>query len=101
MNKRANKIINLLKVQLTPSTMCVEPNDSIIKAIFGNSSSKFSVTEKHKSRRKSAVVSKLNVQGADVSLPPLDERDRAILGVIVSEKISETTIPPATLFAVL
>jgi len=85
LNHRARKIINLLKVQLTPSTVCVEPNDSIIKAIFGNSHSKISVKEKHKSKRKNAVVSNIKVEGAAVTDTPLDEFDRAVLGVIVSE----------------
>ena len=86
LNKRSNKIINLLKVQITPSKMCVEPNDSIIKALFSKSSSKISVKEKHKTKRKSAVVSNIKVQGAPLSFPPLDEFDRAVLGVIVSEQ---------------
>ena len=86
LNKRTGKVLNLLKVQITPSKMCVEPNDSIIKAIFSKHNTQISVKEKHRTKRKNAVVSNLNVHGAALSLPQLDEFDRAVLGVIVSEQ---------------
>ena len=75
----SGNILNLLKVQVKPSYVCVEPNDSIIKALFGMSTSNISVTEKHPSKRKPAIVSNIEVQG------PLSEYDRAVLGVIISE----------------
>ena len=81
----AEKVISMLKVQVTPSTECVEPNDSIIKAIFNQSTSKINVTEKHKSKRKDAVVTTLNVQGVAITDSPLSEYDRAVLSVLVSE----------------
>lgn len=83
--KNAGKILNLLKVQVKPSTECVEPNDAIIKALFGTSGKKISITEKHKTKRKPAVVSNLNVQGTAVTDTPLSEYDRAVFGVLVSE----------------
>ncbi len=84
LNKRAGSLLNLLKVQITPSTECVEPNDAIIKAIFGNLSPKISVTEKHKYKKKEdSIVSNIKVQGDT----PLNEHDRAVLGVIVSEQL--------------
>ena len=83
--KNADKILNLLKVQITPSTVCVEPNDSVIKAIFSNQGKKINVTEKHKSKKKAAVVSNIEVQGDT----PLDEHARAVFGVLVSENIIE------------
>jgi len=46
---------------------------------------KISVKEKHKSKRKNAVVSNIKVEGAAVTDTPFDEFDRAVLGVIVSE----------------
>lgn len=82
-NRRADKILNLLKVQITPSTECVEPNDAIIKAIFSQSKTKLNVKEKHKTKKKPAFVSNINVQSIDNN--PLDEFDRAVLGVIISE----------------
>ncbi|MBQ9488093.1 MAG: hypothetical protein IJU91_09920, partial [Selenomonadaceae bacterium] len=87
--KNAGNILNLLKVQITPSTECVEPNDAIIKALFGKSSKKISVKEKHKTTRKAAVVSNLNVQGAAVTDTPLSKYDRAVFGVLVSENVIE------------
>ena len=74
-------------MQITPSNICVELNDSIVKALVGKSSSNISVTEKHKSKRKDAVVSNLNVQGATVDGTPLAEHDRDVLGVIVNEQV--------------
>ena len=87
LNKRADKVLNLLKVQITPSSICVEPNDSIIKAIFSKISSNINVTEKQKTKRKSAVVSNLKVKVAACYFPQLDEHARDVLGVIISEQL--------------
>lgn len=38
-NSAAEKVLDILKVQLTPSTMCVEPNDAFIKSVFKASKS--------------------------------------------------------------
>ncbi|MBR0288817.1 MAG: hypothetical protein IJQ82_07545, partial [Selenomonadaceae bacterium] len=96
LNVSADKIIDILKVQITPSTMCVEPNDVFIKTVFNACKSAYSqllggkyyaVKEKRKTHKKDAVFSKLeiqNVEGYDND-SPLDEFDRAVLGVIISE----------------
>ena len=96
LNVSADKIIDILKVQITPSTICVEPNDAFIKSVFKASKSAYSqllggkyyaVKEKRKIHKKDAVFSKLeiqNVEGYDND-SPLDEFDRAVLGVIISE----------------
>ena len=85
-NAHADKILNLLKVQIIPSKVCVEPNDSIIKALFSTSGDTISVTEKHKSKRKPAVTCNLTVQGVAL-YNPLSEYDRAVLGVLISEQV--------------
>lgn len=95
-NSAAEKVLDILKVQLTPSTMCVEPNDAFIKSVFKASKSTYAqllggkyyaVKEKRKTKKKDAVFSKLqlhNVDGYDND-SPLDEFDRAVLGVLISE----------------
>ena len=95
-NANANNIIDILKIQLTPSTICVEPNDVFIKTVFNVCKSAYShllggkfynVQEKRKTHKKDAVFSKLairNVEGYDNDTP-LDEYDRAVLGIIISE----------------
>ena len=92
----AEQLIDILKVQLTPSTMCVEPNDVFIKTVFNacNAAYKallggkfYNIKEKRKTQKKDAIYSKLeiqNVEGYDNDLP-LNECDRAVLGVIISE----------------
>lgn len=96
LNADADKIIDILKVQITPSTMCVEPNDVFIKTVFNACKSAYSqllggkyynVKEKRKTTKKDPVFSKLqlqNVEGYDNDLP-LNEFDRAVLGIIISE----------------
>ena len=92
----AEQLIDILKVQLTPSTMCVEPNDVFIKTVFNACRSAYkallggkfyNIKEKRKTQKKDAIYSKLeiqNVEGYDNDLP-LNECDRAVLGVIISE----------------
>ena len=96
LNVNADKIIDILKVQITPSTMCVEPNDVFIKTVFNACHSAYkallrgkfyNVKEKRKTKKKDPVFSKLqlqNVEGYDNDCP-LDEHDRDVLGVIISE----------------
>ena len=96
LNSDADKIIDILKVQISPSTICVEPNDVFIKTVFNACKAAYSqllggkfyhVQEKRKTHKKDAVFSKLeiqNVEGYDND-SPLDEYDRAVLGVIISE----------------
>ena len=92
----ADQLIDILKVQITPSTMCVEPNDVFIKTVFNACPSAYkallrgkfyNVKEKRKTKKKDPVFSKLeiqNVEGYDNDLP-LNEYDRAVLGIIISE----------------
>lgn len=96
---KAEKIIDSLKVQLVPSTECVEPNDAFIKRLFliGPKSfkqslqgRKFSVREKRQTAKKDAIYSLLKVTNAEgyEDDNPLDEFDRAVLGVIISEYLA-------------
>ena len=97
----AQEILNTLEnFQVTPSTECVEMNDKLIKLLFNHGTDdferiingkKFSCIEKrarvYKGKKKDAIVSwyKLkNAEGYD-NKTPLDEFDRAVLGVIFSE----------------
>ena len=80
-NAQADKILNLLKVQIAPSKVCVEPNDSIIKALFSTSGDTITVTEKLNYKRKVAVSSNLTVKGSAID-NPLFDFDRTVLGVI-------------------
>ncbi len=95
----AEKILDVLKVQVIPSTECVEPNDAFIKALFrfGTNSFKralqgtrFKVKEKCKTHKKDAVFSQLKFSNADgyEDDNPLSEFDRAVLGVIISEYLA-------------
>ena len=99
LDKSAEKIIDSLKIQIMPSTECVEVNDAIVKSLFKLSSKKyqqalngqsFRVKEKRKSNKKDAVYSNINLfntEGYDDN-SPLDEFDRAVLGIIISEYLS-------------
>ena len=100
----AEKILNALKaVQFTPSHECIEPNDSLIKKIFALDDAafskalrgkKFAVKGKSKTQKKPAVFSKAtisNVLGYE-NESPLDEFDRAVLGVIISECLFGNTV---------
>lgn len=98
LNVNADKIIDILRVQITPSTMCIEPNDVFIKSVFNACHSAYkallrgkfyNVKEKRKTKKKDSVFSKLeiqNVEGYDNDCP-LTEYDRAVLGVIISEQV--------------
>ena len=98
LNPDADNIIDILKIQLTPSSICVEPNDVFIKTVFNACKSAYAqllggkfynVQEKRKTHKKDAVFSKLeiqNVEGYDNKVP-LNEFDRAVLGVIISEQV--------------
>ncbi len=95
-NSAAEKVLDILKVQLTPSTMCVEPNDAFIKGLFryGNQAYRnalqgklYRIKERKETHKKDAVFSKLqlhNVEGYEND-SPLSEFDRAVLGVLISE----------------
>lgn len=97
----ADAIIDALKVQVVPSTECVEMNDKLVKLLFNYNDDWFKrlmngatlgIIEKRahinkKGKKKEKIVSKYtlrNAEGYDDETP-LDEFDRAVLGVIFSE----------------
>ena len=95
----AEKILETLKVQIKPSTECVEVNDAIVKYLFtfGPKSFKkalngksFGIKHKNNSKKHKAVVTSLRISNdADYNdTSPLTEFDRAVLGVIISEYLS-------------
>ena len=95
----SRNVLDVLKVQLAPSSICVEPNDAFIKALFrfGDNTfknallgKKFGVKQKNKTSKKDAVVSPFSIQNAEGydDDSPLDEFDRAVLGVIISEYLA-------------
>lgn len=102
-NRTAEDIINALKVQITPSTECVEMNDKFVKKLFNHSAEKFArlisgkkfgIVERkariRKGKRQDEIVSSYKVQNAEgyEDDTPLDEFDRAVLGVIFSEFVA-------------
>ena len=107
----AEKILDKLKVQIMPSTECVEMNEIFSKMIFNRTDAQaqkiltgetrgFYEKKRRKQKNgkvKNAIVnfySMKNAEGYD-DTTPLDEFDRAVLGVIVSEYLagnSYTTI---------
>lgn len=93
------KVLDVLKIQIAPSTICVEPNDAFIKALFRFHTNtfknallgkKFGVKQKNKTAGKDAVISPFSIQNAEgyADDSPLDEFDRAVLGVIISEYLA-------------
>lgn len=110
--KTAEKILNILKVQIMPSTECVEINEAFVKDLFSRSDEETrelldgeigSVLEKKRSKKKS-VISRYKMQNADGydDETPLDEFDRAVLSVIVSEiLIGNMYTTPAIIFRAL
>ena len=99
----AQKILNKLKVQVVPSSECVEVNELFSKMIFSRDDartqkildgSKRGFIEKKRSKSKGKVKDRIvnyfsmhNAEGyADQS--PLDEFDRAVLGVVISEYLA-------------
>ena len=98
-NSVAENMLNILKVQIIPSSECVEPNDAFIKGLFRYSTQayrkalqgmRYSVKERKETHKKDAVYSHLkinNVEGYEDD-SPLDEFDRAVLGVLISEYLS-------------
>lgn len=101
--KAAKSIVDKLKVQITPSTECVELNDKFTKILFSRSAA---TTEKllsgktcvfvEKRRRKikgkvkEEIVSKYTMVNAEgyTDTTPLNEFDRAVLSVIISEYLA-------------
>ena len=95
----ATDIIDILKVQIMPSTVCVEVNELFTKSLFrfGPKSFKqalngksFRIKEKRNSKKNKTVYSHINISNNDDfdNLNPLDEFDRAVLGVIISEYLA-------------
>ncbi|MBQ7198576.1 MAG: hypothetical protein IJS29_04870 [Selenomonadaceae bacterium] len=99
----ADKILDILKVQIVPSTECVEMNDKFIKILFNYSEKDFEaliggkadkIIEKkagtHKGKKKEAIKSPYKLKNATgyEDTTPLDEFDRAVLGVIASEYLA-------------
>ena len=96
LHSTAEKILNTLKIQIIPSAECVEPNEAFTKALFrfGSNSFKqalqgksFAFKEAHQNNKHDEIWSKLSVTNAEGydDDTPLDEFDRAVLGVIISE----------------
>ena len=92
----AEKILDVLKVQIFPSTECVEVNDAFVKALFrfGVSSFQqalqgqpFAVKQTSKSSKHDPVFSHFTLQNAEgfENDSPLNEFDRAVLGILISE----------------
>ena len=97
--KYVDKIIDSLKVQIMPSLECVEPNDKVVKDLFlfGSKSyqkaltgTNYRVKEKKTTKKRDAVFSTIAIQNAEgyEDDSPLDEFDRAVLGVIISEYLA-------------
>ena len=98
MNADVVKILSILKVQITPSSECVEPNDAFIKGLFRYSMQAYRnalqgklyrIKERKETKKRDAVYSLMtinNVEGYEDD-SPLDEFDRAVLGVIISEYV--------------
>ena len=102
----AQEILNTLeKFQIVPSTECVEINDKVVKTIFNLSAirtnkllsdknNKLAIIEKkarvHKGKKKDAIISRYKLQNAlgYEDKTPLNEFDRAVLGVIISEYLA-------------
>ncbi len=93
-------VINALKVQIVPSTECIEMNDKLSKNLFSLSKDTFKkllsgkkrgIVEKkartHKGKHKDAIVSWYTVKNAEGydDETPFDEFDRAVLGIFISE----------------
>lgn len=97
----ADAIIDELKVQIVPSTECVEMNDKLVKVLFNYDDDTFKrlmngakrgVIEKRariskKGKKKEKIISKYTVKNAEGydDETPLDEFDRAVLGIFFSE----------------
>ena len=96
LNSTAEKILNTLKIQIIPSAECVEPNEAFTKAVFRFSynsfkralqGKSFAVKEAHQNNKHDKIWSKFSITNAEGynDDTPLDEFDRAVLGVIISE----------------
>lgn len=97
----ADAIIDALKVQVVPSTECVEMNDKLVKVLFNYTDDNFKclmngakrgIIEKKarinkKGKKKEKIVSYYTVKNAEGydDETPLDEFDRAVLGIFFSE----------------
>lgn len=95
-DKNAEKFLEILKVQVTPSSECIEVNDVIVKYLFtfGPKSFQkalngkiFKVQQKKKTKKQDAVIGDINISNADGydDTNPLTEFDRAVLSVCISE----------------
>lgn len=95
-----NNVVDALKVQIVPSTECIEMNDKLSKNLFSLSEDAFKsllsgkkggVIEKkariHKGKHKDAIVSRYGIKNAEgyEDETPFDEFDRAVLGIFISE----------------
>ncbi len=99
----AESIVDKLKIQITPSTECVELNDKFTKIIFSCSAATtaellsgvtYGIIEKrrckYKGKVKDEIVSKYTMVNAEgyTDTTPLTEFDRAVLGVVISEYLA-------------
>ena len=96
LDKHAEDIIDILKVQIMPSLECVECNDKLTKRIFNHTVKQYQkmmngstagIIEKKNHKKRGELVSKYSVQNAEgyENDSPLTEFDRAVLGVLISE----------------
>ena len=95
----AQQMIDTLKVQIMPSTECVECNDKMTKLLFSRTDKVYKkmmngaiagVIEKKNHKKNGRLVSKYSVQNAEgyEDDNPLTEFDRDVLGIIISEYLS-------------
>ena len=95
----AQQMIDTLKVQIMPSTECVECNDKMTKLLFSRTAKVYKkmmngaiagVIEKKNHKKNGRLVSKYSVQNAEgyEDDNPLTEFDRDVLGIIISEYLS-------------
>lgn len=99
----AESIMDKLKIQIAPSTECVELNDKFTKILFSRSAEvtaellsgvTYGIIEKrrhkYKGKVKDEIVSRYTMVNAEgyTDTAPLTEFDRAVLGVIISEYLA-------------
>ena len=92
----AQAMLDILKVQFTPSTECISLNDVTVKDIFifgvnatkrALDGKKYKLKQKNKTKKKDAIFSEIGMEnsaGYD-NKEPFTEFDRAVMEVVVSE----------------
>ncbi len=108
LNADVVKILSILKIQIIPSSECVEPNDAFIKGLFryGNQAYRnalqgklYRIKERKETQKRDAVFSLMNINNVEgyEDDSPLDEFDRAVLGVIISEYLVGNRYTPVNI----